>query len=187
MHESVMTWAATLLPVVDIERARVIEVGSYDVNGSLRSLIEPHCPISYLGIDIEPGPGVDQVCQVHDAPARFGMFDLVICTEVLEHVVDWRGTCVALADLVAPGGLLLVTTRSVGFPYHPYPIDTWRYTPDALRDVFDRLGLDVRHAGPDADRAAPGVFLLARRSRDTWAAADVGTLGEIAGITPMTA
>lgn len=179
MHESVLKWTTEVLTPQHVNGAYVIEVGSYDVNGSVRPIVEALGPASYLGIDIAPGPGVDQVCSLDRAYVKFGALDLVICTEVLEHVVDWKSSLLTLVDLVLPGGYLLITTRSSGFPYHPYPIDTWRYTTEALADAVRRLGLIVERV--DTDPQAPGVFLLARRP-----IARGEVLDSVEGITPMT-
>ena len=46
----------------EIENKLILEVGSYNVNGSLRLLIESYCPLEYIGVDIEKGPGVDILC-----------------------------------------------------------------------------------------------------------------------------
>jgi hypothetical protein len=46
----------------DIEGKRVLELGSYIVNGSLRDIILKFGPKEYIGVDIVPGPGVDVVC-----------------------------------------------------------------------------------------------------------------------------
>src|SRR5579859_2787949 len=70
----------------------VIEVGSYNVNGSFRDHIMYYAPASYLGVDAKPGPGVDRVCQAEQLLNSFqpSSFDLVVSTEMLEHVQDWR-------------------------------------------------------------------------------------------------
>ena len=161
VHDSVLKWVPEVLTPQHVTGRRVVEVGSYDVNGTVRPIVEALAPASYLGVDLEAGPGVDDVCPLGDVLPRFGQFDLVICTEVLEHVVDWKASLVALADLVRPGGTLLVTTRSEGFPYHPHPVDTWRYTTGALADAVQRLSLVVEQV--ETDPQVPGVFLLARK------------------------
>ncbi|WP_217423095.1 class I SAM-dependent methyltransferase [Methanocella conradii] len=76
----------------EIEGKRIIEIGSLDVNGSLRPLLESYNPKEYIGVDIVKGPGVDKVCNVENLVEEFGenVFDVVISTELLEHVKDWR-------------------------------------------------------------------------------------------------
>ena len=44
-----------------------------------------------------------------DADAHRGAFDLVVCMEVLEHVIDPAAVVERLARLLAPGGRLLVS------------------------------------------------------------------------------
>ena len=177
VHDSVLKWVAEVLTPQHVDGRDVVEIGSYNVNGTVRPIVEALSPTSYLGLDIEAGPGVDVVCRLDDAH-RFGSFGLVVCCEVLEHVVEWKPSVVALVDLVAPGGYLLVTTRSEGFPFHPHPVDTWRYTTGALADAVQRLGLVVQQAA--ADPQVPGVFLLARKP-----AARVELLDLVHGVTAM--
>jgi SAM-dependent methyltransferase len=107
----------------DVAGKSVIEVGSYDVNGTTRPFIGALGPSEYIGVDIAAGPGVDVVCNAESLAERFGAgrFDVLITTEMLEHVRDWRTVVNNLKDVLKPGGLIVITTRSPGFPMHGYP------------------------------------------------------------------
>lgn len=154
-------FAATALAAGDVAGKRVIEVGSMNVNGSVKPVIEALGPSRYVGVDIAPGPGVDEVCRAEDLVSRFGpeSFDVVVSTEMLEHVREWRVVIANLKRLVAPGGLVVVTTRSKGFPYHEFPYDYWRYEDADLRAIF----ADFRIEALAPDTFMPGIFLKARR------------------------
>jgi SAM-dependent methyltransferase len=143
----------------------VLEVGSLDVNGSLRPWVESLRPARYVGVDLTPGPGVDEVVDATGLVGRFGResFDLVITTEMVEHTRDWRSVVSNLKGVLRPGAHLLVTTRSPGFPYHAWPHDFWRYEPADMRQIFGDL--DLLTVEPDPGSA--GVFVLARR-RETF-------------------
>jgi SAM-dependent methyltransferase len=47
---------------------------------------------------------------VESLPFEDGTFDLVLCTQVLEHVVDAQGVLRELARVLEPGGTLLLST-----------------------------------------------------------------------------
>ena len=160
-NQACLAYGELHLVEADIRDRRVIEVGARNVNGSLRGYVEAFGPARYVGVDIEAGPGVDEVCNAEDLVTRFGSesFDAVICTEMLEHVRDWRVVVSNLKRLVAPGGVLLVTTRSIGFPYHAFPWDFWRYENDDMRAIFSDLLVE----NVESDPTAPGVFMTARR------------------------
>jgi hypothetical protein len=77
----------------EFEGKDVLEVGSKYVNGSVRPLIEKFCkPNKYVGVDIENGKFVDFIVPAEKLVEFFGInkFDVVISTEMLEHVKDWR-------------------------------------------------------------------------------------------------
>jgi SAM-dependent methyltransferase len=90
---------------------RVLEVGSLDINGSVRQFFE-RC--DYTGIDIGPGPGVDQVCLGHEYSAPDGSLDLALSCECLEHNPYWQETVSNMIRLVRPGGLVILTCATTG-------------------------------------------------------------------------
>ena len=168
-----VVFGATALRPEDLRGKRVIEVGSLDVNGSLRPILESWQPASYLGVDVSAGPGVDLVCPCEELVARLGPegYDVVISTEMLEHVRDWRQAISQLKGVCAPGGLILLSTRSLGFPYHGYPYDFWRFDLADMRAIFADCEILVLQADPQD----PGVFVLVRKP-ETFSEADLSGL-----------
>lgn len=159
MHASVRDWIAARLPL--IERPRVIELGSLDVNGSVRPLVGVLKPTEYVGVDLRPGPGVDVVGDVCSGflSNRYGQFDIVVSTETLEHVQSWPLFVHEMKRLAKPGGHLLLTCRSPGFQLHDYPGDYWRFALDDLREAFTDCEVLTANNDPEAS----GAFLHATK------------------------
>jgi hypothetical protein len=112
--------AASLRPT------RVLEIGSLDVNGSVRPLFPT--AKQYHGIDIAPGPGVDEVADAADWHAST-LFDVVVSTEVLEHAPRWRDVVTNAWNALGAHGVLLMTCATV--PRAPHSaIDGWEVRPD---------------------------------------------------------
>jgi 2-polyprenyl-3-methyl-5-hydroxy-6-metoxy-1,4-benzoquinol methylase len=109
------------------------------------------------------GSRVDRVCRAELLVDHFGeeTFDVVISTEAVEHIEDWRAAFSNFKRLVVPGGLVFVTTRSPGFGYHGNAMygDYWRYTVEDMRTIF----ADFEVLAVQPDPSEPGVFVKARR------------------------
>ncbi|MBI2624112.1 class I SAM-dependent methyltransferase [Candidatus Parcubacteria bacterium] len=80
-----------------------------------------------VGFDHVAGPGVDVVGDAHALPFTDGTFERILCTEVLEHLVDPPKAIAEMRRVLRPGGMLVLTTRFV-FPLHDEPHDYWRFT-----------------------------------------------------------
>lgn len=63
-------------------------------------------------------------------------FDVVISTEMLEHVLNWRLVVSNIKGVVKPGGYIYITTRSKGFGFHSWPYDYWRYELPDIENIF---------------------------------------------------
>ena len=170
-HPSCIEFGKRALIREEIAGKRVIEVGSLNVNGSLRSTIMEFDPLDYIGVDISNGLGVDMICRAEDMIKEFGKnrFDLVISTELLEHVKDWRKVISNIKGSCKSGGIILVTTRSRGFEFHGYPDDFWRYELEDMKAIFsdcEILMLEKDNSEILSKTNRPGVFLKARKPMD---------------------
>jgi SAM-dependent methyltransferase len=99
-----------------ISGSRVLEVGSYDVNGTIRRFFA--AAHDYVGVDLEEGPGVDVVAYGHEVEGSDGSFDVTISGECFEHDPYWRKTFENMVRLTRPGGLVAFTCASSGRPEH---------------------------------------------------------------------
>ena len=101
--------------------------------------LAPYCD-EYVGIDRYPGPHVDHVCPAErlDVVADESM-DVVLCTQVLEHVLDPAAVVREIRRVLRPAGLCLASTHGV-FVYHGQPRDYWRWTHEGLERLFSEAG-----------------------------------------------
>ena len=143
------------------DAARVLDVGGRDVNGTPRHLFPA---ADYVVLDAMPGPDVDIVGDAADprTTAALGLFDVVVCAEVLEHAEQWRRLVAACWDTVVDGGRLLVTCASTGRAPHSAhdggPLRPGEHygnvTPPEMRAVLAVLGVDTHtltHNPADGD------------------------------------
>jgi SAM-dependent methyltransferase len=175
MHASVMQFLRERVTVDEIRGLEVLEVGSQNVNGSPRDALLAHGPKKYVGVDFQQADGVDVAMDVKDLTKYFGLdwFDVVISTEMLEHAEDWRTAISQMKGVLKPSGLLILTARGPGFPYHGYPHDYWRYTVDDFQKIFSDMW--ISYLSNDTDAGMPGVFMKARKTGST-GAVDLATI-----------
>jgi len=130
-------WGAKNLTKEEIKGKKIIEVGSYDVNGTLRYVVELLEPTEYVGTDVIGGPGVDIICPAENLVEKFGKekFDIVISTCVLEHIRDWKKTISNIKNICKPNGIILIIVPSK-WPFHEYPYDFWRYKKEDIKNIF---------------------------------------------------
>jgi SAM-dependent methyltransferase len=93
----------------------------------------------YCGLDAVPGDYVDDVGGVEEMPYEDESFDLVLCTQVFEHLEDPGAAAREIYRVLRPGGVALTSTHGV-FLYHPDPPgsdhDYWRWTHSGLVKLF---------------------------------------------------
>jgi SAM-dependent methyltransferase len=165
MHDSVIAWVAEKVRQHGLAAAglSVLEVGSRDVNGSVRPLFAGVA--SYTGVDMLDGPGVDVVADAHTLAERFPpeSFDVVISTEMLEHDDRFWVSVETMGRLLRPGGHLVLTARGNGFMLHGYPDDYYRFMAHSFPVLFQLASCDALEVVEDTQAGHPGLFGLGRK------------------------
>lgn len=132
-------------------------VGAPNLGGRVLDIGAGECPLRpdleargyrYMSLDITQNlsNSIDHVARI-DGPLPSSLlesrgFDLLVLTEVLEHVPDWAMAFQNLAGLLNPGGHCIVTTPFF-YMLHEEPYDYWRATDHALRKFALDNGMDV--------------------------------------------
>jgi len=98
----------------------------------------------YTGIDVTQNAAnsVDIIAPCTDVPLPDSRFDVILCTEVLEHVSDTPKSFQELARLLKTDGFLIVTTPFM-YPLHEEPYDYVRLTPYQIRKYAGCYGFRV--------------------------------------------
>ncbi len=68
-------------------------------------------------------------------PAQDASYDVLVCTEVLEHVEEYPVLILEMLRVLKPGGDAFITVPWSA-RYHYIPHDYWRFTPSALFKMF---------------------------------------------------
>jgi hypothetical protein len=114
----------------------VVEIGSkdYGSTSSFRDFYQGH---EYVGVDMEPGKGVDVVCDLTESAGSLPLrhFSLGICCSVLEHVRRPWDFAIHLDSIIRPGGLLFMSVPWV-WRYHAYPDDYFRFSFRGVMELF---------------------------------------------------
>ena len=124
-------------------RVRVLDVGSYNVNGCMRPLFNG-TEAEYVGLDIEAGPNVDIVMKEpydwSNIPDE--SFDFVISANAFEHIEFPWLTIKEIYKKLKPEGIACIHAPfNIG--EHRYPTDCYRYYPDGFRALGKWAGFQV--------------------------------------------
>lgn len=145
----------------------VLDVGGANVNGSYADVFNQE-NVRYLGMDLVAGPGVDIVMEdPYRFPVADASVDFVVSGQMLEHCEFFWLAFSEMVRVLKPEGFIFLIAPSGG-PIHRYPVDCYRYYPDAYRALAKYAHchlVDMRHdeRGPWNDLV--GVFARTARER----------------------
>lgn len=155
------------------KKIRVLDLGSYNVNGCYRTLMDEEW--EYVGIDIENGPNVDVMLE--DAynweSIESNSYDVVISGQALEHV-EWPWMSMReLTRVLKPDGIMCIIVPHTARE-HKYPYDCWRFYPDGLPALAKWCDLELLHSSvagvpdyfvsEDWDDTSNDAVLIAKKS-----------------------
>ena len=127
-----------------------------------------------VAVDLRPAPGVHVISDALALGFADESFDVVLCTEMLEHVPEPQLAIDEMARVLKPGGTLLLTTRFL-FPIHDAPHDYFRFTKYGLRYLLRRFEIVTLQ---EETTAVGAVAVLVQR---------LGMQAETLGWTPFRA
>ena len=143
---------------------RVLDIAPQDHAGA-----SPHFPkakVETLDIDAKSGATfIADLCQNNREILASNLFDVVVCTEVLEHTVQPFDAVNEIKRILKPGGVAIVSTP-YNFRIHgPLP-DCWRFTEHGLRVLFKDFDILKLDALEEKDRfLMPIHYTLISRKR----------------------
>lgn len=137
----------------------VLDIGSQDVNGTMRNVAPVHC--RYIGVDFSAGAGVDVVLQdPYQLPFADDSVDAVVSSSCFEHVEFFWLMFMEVIRVLKPHGLFYLNAPTNG-DYHRYPVDCWRFYPDAGSAL-------VRWAQRNGFKPALLESFIAYQEQDIW-------------------
>jgi 2-polyprenyl-3-methyl-5-hydroxy-6-metoxy-1,4-benzoquinol methylase len=146
--------------------AKVLTVGA---GGEVNKLLAQYAAATdfhVTSIDIDPARGPDVVGDICELPLSPDTFDVVVLSEVLEHLRSPADGLANLHDTLKDGGTLILTTPFI-LPMHDRPYDYFRFTAHGL-ELLLRDFRNVQIAARDSYYEAIDVLwvrLLQTRER----------------------
>ncbi|MGB2841757.1 MAG: class I SAM-dependent methyltransferase [Halobacteriota archaeon] len=109
----------------------------------------------YYGVDLKitaeknygEATKADLFADITNTGLRSESFDVVLSTQVLEHIPDPRKLIVEIARLLKDGGICIMTIPFV-WQLHSEPYDFYRFTKWGIKELFENNGFDILELFP---------------------------------------
>ena len=165
-------------PLAQRDLIQILDIGGRDVNGSYADLFKGD-QFKYIGVDIEAAEGVSIILDdPYKLPLPDNSIDVVLSGQMLEHCEFFWQTFAEMVRVSKDDGFIFLVAPSGG-PIHRYPVDCYRFYPDAYRALAKYanchaidIWLDER--GPWRDLV--GVFSKTKRPKRSEPAFDVAAV-----------
>ena len=145
----------------------VVDIGSQNVNGTLKDAMPSR--FQYTGVDYVEAVNVDVVLtDPYKFPFENNSVDIVLSSSCLEHSEFFWLSFEEMVRISKPDGLIYLNIPSAG-PYHPYPVDCWRFRMDAALALMNwsrRQGSSVMLLEAYTDEEQPWHDLVAIYCKD---------------------
>jgi SAM-dependent methyltransferase len=118
--------------------APIVEIGScrYDLPEQDWDLRKLFAGRSYIGCDIQAGPGVDRIEDITNLTFKDGEVGTLICVHILEHVWDVFSSFKHIRRVIKEGGMAIILCP-FNLHIHRFPKDYWRFTDDCMRKLME--------------------------------------------------
>lgn len=142
------------------DRIKVIDIGGSNVNGTYADIFSGE-EFDYAAVDITPDDTVDIVLDdPYILPFENNSLDIIISGQAFEHVEFFWLLFEEMIRVLKPDGILILIAPSAG-PIHQYPVDCYRFYPDAYRALAKYCDCDLLYLKHDPRgpwRDLVGVF-----------------------------
>ena len=140
MRESIKQFVRIVAETLPVSEP-IVEFGSLQVPGQesfadLRPLFPGK---EYIGCDVQNGPGVDRILNLHNIELPSESVGTVLILDTLEHVEFCRKALEEVHRILQPNGLVVISSV-MKFPVHDYPHDYWRFTPEGFKSLLKPFG-----------------------------------------------
>lgn len=136
---------ACLYPKLFEKADTILEIGSQDINGSIRDFFTQ--ATNYIGLDIGMAPGVDWVVpgELIELPDQWA--DISISTECFEHTASWPKILINMIRITREDGLVILTMAGDGRGTHgtidsdvdSSPFTTSYYANIGIDDMVEKI------------------------------------------------
>lgn len=131
----------------------VMDLGSYDVNGTLRSVLPEEW--QYIGVDRVEGPNVDKLVSCdYNLPVYEESIDIVVSSSCLQYVRNPFKMMDSIYKCLRPGGMVILCAAAterpglISLPKGECPnqdpeFDCWRILKDGMEALLHDSGFNV--------------------------------------------